>query len=176
MDQLPLLQRQRRVASLCCHCIRNTAYHKAWGESGRPHTDKDFWVNATGNFIDIAVMEWCKLFAEWDSPYHYRKVAAVRKDFREAMLKRLGKSQAEWDAYVSGVKIYRDKYIAHWEEKPPKLTVPALDLARDSAIFLMDWLTERSENDANWPAPQDGTAFYEQRKEHALAAYDATYL
>jgi hypothetical protein len=175
MDQLPLLQRQRRVARLCCHCIRNTAYHKAWSESGRPHNDKDFWVNATGNFIDVAVMEWCKLFAEWDGPYHYRKIVPIRKDFREAMLKRLAKSQTEWDEYVSDVKTYRDKYIAHWEEKPPQLIVPVLDLARDSAIFLMDWLTEHGENDANWLVPQDGAAFYEQRKAHGLAACNAIY-
>jgi hypothetical protein len=172
---LTLLQRQRRVGKLCCHCVRNLAYYFAWHEKGKPHAGKDFWVSANGNFVEISLLEWCKLFGEWKGAYHYRKVVDEAHAFRAAMLNKIGKTQDEWDAYVKSMKDYRDKYVAHWEDDIDGAHLPVMDIARDSAIYLMDFLTEHGEDDVNWPVPQDGAAFYEQRKADALAACDAAY-
>lgn len=65
--------------------------------------------------------------------------------------------------------------MTHWDEMEQGSAIPLMDLARDSAAHLLDWLTENGENDVEWAAPQDAIAFYEERKEHAIEMYSATY-
>jgi hypothetical protein len=69
------VERQRRVVRLCCSFMRNLAFHRA-GMQGevqfnlfaRTHPQGAFWREAHGNFIDICVLDWCKLFADLNSP------------------------------------------------------------------------------------------------------------
>ena len=67
-------QRLRRVGILCCHTLRNLAYYRAWFDAGKPRADENFWVSANGNFADITVLEWCKLFADERGKHHWAKV------------------------------------------------------------------------------------------------------
>lgn len=158
------------------HCLRNLAYCRAWWESGQPHADKDFWVNANGNFVEISVLEWCKLFGEKKrGKYFYGQVVPDAGDFLAAMLAHLGMTEADWDTYVDSMKTYRDKYIAHWDEDLDGAHRPVMDITKNSTVYLLDWLTENGEDDAHWPAPQNAAVFYEQRKTHALEACNAAY-
>ena len=45
-------QRLRRVAILCCHCLRNLAFYKSGWKDGSLKIDGDFWINVNGNFLD----------------------------------------------------------------------------------------------------------------------------
>ena len=71
------------------------------------------------------------------------------------------------------MKDYRDKCIAHWEETLPNLTIPSLDLASDSAGYLMDWLRDNDENDANWPVTQDAKDPFDKFKDEGVGSFGA---
>ncbi len=57
-------ERLRQVKILCCHFLRNLAFYKAGWRKGELIFKDQFWVNANGNFIDVCVLEWCKLFGD----------------------------------------------------------------------------------------------------------------
>jgi hypothetical protein len=61
---VPLMSRKdrlRRVALLCAHFTRNLAYYRA-AQDRIARTSPEFWRTVYSNFLDIAVLEWCKLF------------------------------------------------------------------------------------------------------------------
>jgi hypothetical protein len=172
---LTLLDRQRRVARLCCHCIRNIAFYRAWYLEQKPHEEKNFWVNANGNFLDIAVMEWCKLFAE-RGKHDWATAVMHNATFLNDMLTALGKTTQEWDEYKQAMRKYRDKYVAHWDDLDV-ITTPELDIAKDSAGYLLDHLVEfEGEGPEQWDGvPYPAAAFYDQRLADGRAACRATY-
>ncbi|HKI44605.1 MAG TPA: hypothetical protein VKA08_04635, partial [Balneolales bacterium] len=67
-------QRLRRVALLCAHFMRNLAYYRAgWGD-GALKKKTEFWITVNGNFYDICVLEWCKLFADKNDKHCWLKL------------------------------------------------------------------------------------------------------
>jgi len=161
------LRKQQRAAQLCCHCLRNIAYYRAWWDAGRPDLDNDFVVNGNGNFIDIAVLEWCKLFSSpKKEKHHYEHVVDDADTFRTSMLAHIGETPQEWDDYIDTMKKYRDKYVAHWDDDPDGALRPVLDIAIASAAYLLDYLNANGK-DGWWPFPANATQFYDERKAHA---------
>jgi hypothetical protein len=104
-------ERKRRVGILCCHCLRNIAFYRAGYTQNRFCSCKQFWINANGNFLDIAVLEWCKLFADARGKHHYAKVTNEHTNFRRDLLAKLAVTAAEFDEYVKEMKTYRDKFV-----------------------------------------------------------------
>lgn len=94
----------RRAAILCCHCLRNLAFYKAGWRDGEfiikePY---QFWTNVNGNFMDICVLEWCKLFTDKKRGKHYwGKVITDGASFFDGLLKSLVGSIYEKDAHLS---------------------------------------------------------------------------
>jgi hypothetical protein len=174
---LSFLQRQRRVARLCCHCLRNLAYYRAWYEEGKPHENRNFWVNANGNFVEIALLEWCKVFGEWNGAYHFRKVVGDPDAVRVALLAAVGKTQQEWEDYIAAMKKYRDKFVAHWDEDVDGPILPQMDFAKDSMIFLLDHCVENEgEVFSQWDdVPHPAGAFYRKMLTDGRAACAAIY-
>jgi hypothetical protein len=60
----------RRVVLLCSHFMRNLAYYRTGqrfpdGWKAKPLVPTaPFWRTVNGNFIDVCVLEWCKLFGD----------------------------------------------------------------------------------------------------------------
>lgn len=167
---MSLLLKQQRTARLCCHCLRNIAYYRAWWDAGQPDIDNDFVVNGNGNFIDIAVLEWCKLFTSpRKEKHHYQHSFENKADadiFLAAMLTNIGKTQQEWDGYIGAMKKYRDKYVAHWDDDPDGALRPVFNTAIASATYLLEFLNANGE-DGWWPFPSDAAQFYQERKAFA---------
>jgi hypothetical protein len=68
--------RVRRTAILCEHCLRNIAFYRAgWYRQSKIRVSRQFWIGANGNFMDIAVLEWCKLFADAKGQHHWSIVS-----------------------------------------------------------------------------------------------------
>jgi hypothetical protein len=132
-------ERIRRVALLCCHCLRNLAVYRAGWHSGRLRVSRQFWINANGNALDIAVLEWCKLFADRQGKHHWRKVVVDSNDFLAGLYATLGISEAEYRRYVLSVLRYRDKFIAHLDDDRI-MHIPRTRLLRKSAAYLFDRL------------------------------------
>jgi hypothetical protein len=100
---------------------------------------EEFWKRANGNFLDIAVLEWCKLFAEPKGAHGWRKVLSDPPGFEIALLSKLGVSQSELEDYCVLMRTYRDKFVAHLDENA-KAKYPFLDLAIESTKFLYSYL------------------------------------
>lgn len=118
--------RAQNAAFLCLHFARNFAYYGA-GQKLHGHTSDPFWLAVIGNFVDIAILEWCKLFGNRNGKYHWRKVLKDPDAFVSSMPERLGISGNDFDALHSSVKTYRDEFIAHLEDSETTL-VPNMNL------------------------------------------------
>ncbi|CAB3976164.1 hypothetical protein BCO9919_07520 [Burkholderia cenocepacia] len=110
----------RRVGLLCCHCVRNIAYYRVGfvneDGSGDLKQQTQFGATVNGDMLDIAVLEWCKLFADRKAVHHWRR--GIRDEpeqqrFLEALLRHAGTNESGWTRYVDSVRVYRDKFVAH---------------------------------------------------------------
>lgn len=68
-----------------------------------------------GNFLDICVLEWCKLFGNRNGEYHWIKVVPNSDAFKREMLSMHGIDDAAFNDLWSQLKDYRDNFIAHLE-------------------------------------------------------------
>ena len=151
----------RRAGILCCHFLRNLAFHKAGWKNGQLVTNDQFFVNANSNFLDVCVLEWCKLFGDKRGEHYWRKVITDQEAFFVGLLQRLKLTEAEFEAYVKSMRTYRDKFVAHLDTEevmyPPKLRT-----ARKSVSFLYEYLLANEEIDGCFhDAPQKASRFYE---------------
>lgn len=50
------------------------AYYRAGWKDKKLILGGNFWTGINGNCLDIAVLEWCKLFADRKDPHHWKKI------------------------------------------------------------------------------------------------------
>ncbi len=153
-------QRLRRVGILCLHFLRNLAFYKAGWRKGELIFKDQFWVNANGNFIDICVLEWCKLFSDKRGLQSWRKVVTDQTAFFAELLHAVGQTEGEFDSYVEEMKTYRDKFVAHLDSEEV-MNIPKLRIARKSVSFLYGYLLANEEEDNCFhDAPPKASHFY----------------
>lgn len=110
-------QRVRRAALLCCHLTRNLAYFKAGWSELKPKREGDFWITVLGNFIDVSVLEWSKLFGDDHGKHHWKCIVDDEASFKARLLSNLGIAEAQWQQSWMEIKEYRDKFIAHLDSE-----------------------------------------------------------
>lgn len=152
----------RRVAILCCHCLRNLAFYNTGWRNGEPKLKNQFWLSANGNFLDIAILELCKLFAEPRGKHFWRKVISDHVTFQAGLLAELGLTETAFNDYLNQIRSYRDKFVAHLDSEEA-MYLPPLQLAVESTIYLYDYLLENEETGGCFAdAPKGGLKFYEK--------------
>jgi hypothetical protein len=139
--------RLRNSALLCAHFTRNLAYYRA-GWNGRqilcPQTE--IWATINSNFLDVAVLEWCKLFADQSAKHNWRKVVVDPSSFLPQMLSDSGISQSGWTSYLDKMRRYRNGFVAHLDDMPV-MNIPEMGNAEAAAFHLYDTLrAEQSRN------------------------------
>ena len=163
--------RARRALILCCHCLRNLAFYRAGWKHGHIRVARQFWVNANGNFLDTSVLEWCKLFAEWDGKHHWRRVVPDRRAFVVGLCATLRITSKQFRNYAISVQRYRNKFVAHLDEEPT-MYIPRMRLIRKSAAYLYDHLRN---DPTTQPYLQDvrhsSAQFYAVMYRHAWGEY-----
>ena len=140
----------------------------------------NFWRLILGNQLDIAVIEWCKVFGSYGEPTHWKNIVPAKNhdQFRRDLLEGLGITPEALNDYWTEMKKYRDTLAAHHIElkKPDKR--PVLDLALKSSCFYYRYLIKelRSQGVTNYPDDLDAyaTKFEEQAREIAKEAMTAT--
>lgn len=162
-------QRARRVAMLCCYCVRNAAYYRAGWRNNHISIRDDFWVSANGNFLDFAVVEWCKLFTDQRGKHHWRKVVPDPNAFFPNLLVAIGSNGQEFVIQCGEIKTYRDKFVAHLDDEQ-RMQIPHLSMVIDSTIYLYSIVREEFSSALN-DAPSNLRAFYRQRFAHAREHY-----
>lgn len=153
-------KRLRRVAILCCHCLRNLAFYKAGWHNGSLILQDNFWTNVNGNFLDICVLEWCKLFGDSRGKQFWRKVLLDPAAFHNGLFHELGITEVQFDAYIKEMREYRDKFVAHLDSEEI-MTPPVLEVTKISASYLYDYIISH-EDEGNYfvAAPASSSAFY----------------
>ena len=121
--------RARNAALLCCHFARNFAYYSVFRKS--PDIGKEgFWLTVQGNFIDVCVLEWCKLFGNRNGKYHWKNALCDPEQFRRELLEAHCIDEVALKNLWNVVKDYRDGFVAHTEEQEtteiPNMNLPHL--------------------------------------------------
>jgi hypothetical protein len=125
--------RLRRVVRLCAHFARNLAYYRA-GHDRLTEASAEFWITVDGNFIDMAVTEWCKLLGDRNGKQFWANVVTDPPRFEDMMLSHLGMTAGELTAYVTEMRTYRDKFLAHLDDLVV-MEIPFLDRAHVAVEF-----------------------------------------
>lgn len=136
-------QRLRRIAKLCLHCIRNMAYYLQRRES-LLHQRENFWRTVDGNFIDMCVLEWCKLFADTRGKHYWQKVVTDENAFFQGLLSEVACTEDQFNNYIDTMKTYRDKFLAHLDDENT-MNIPVLDKAKKSVFYLYKYLLDNEE-------------------------------
>ena len=164
-------ERIRRVAILCCHCIRNVAFYRAGWKQSDLRIKRQFWVNANGNFLEISVLEWCKLFADRDGMHHWKRVVSNRPLFANGLYARLGMTKREFENYAKPILRYRNKFVAHLDDERVA-SIPRLRMALRSAAYLYDHLRNDPVAKQCLPdAKHSASEFYAIMYRHAYQEY-----
>jgi hypothetical protein len=124
-------ERLRRVVILCASFARNVAYFRAGqsqtGSAARApsHACSAFWTQASANFLDIAVLEWCKLLGDEKDKHFWRNVVTDPAAFEASLLDNLGLTAPDFADLAKKMRRYRDKFVAHLDSDT-KMDIPQL--------------------------------------------------
>lgn len=130
-------QQIRRVVLLCTHFARNMAYFRAGWDGSTLIRMEEFWKTINGNCLDIAVLEWCKLFADPKGAHHWSSVVTKPREFENRLLKEVDISDEDFTEYIKVVRTYRDKFVAHLDDELV-LHPPPLDTGWAAVRFYYD--------------------------------------
>lgn len=117
--------------------IRCTLMKRAL-HSVNPKPELFFWKLLYGVLLDVAVLEWCKVFGADSEPTHWKSIVPDHDAFRQDLLEHLEVSEEVWREYWQGMKAYRDSQVAHNFTNPEVTHYPSLDLALRSSYFYFD--------------------------------------
>ena len=130
----------RRVVILCCQFVRNLAYYRVGGKHPTGWKDPplgptaSFWRIVNGNFIDVCVLEWCKLMGDAKGQHCWERVVSDKAKFKAELFKHLNVSESQFEKFRLEMREYRDKFLAHLDSELV-MNIPMLDLARKSVEF-----------------------------------------
>ena len=161
----------RRVAILCCHCLRNLAFHRAGWKGKRKTFTGQFWTNANSNFLDICVLEWCKLFGDHRSKHYWRKAVSNPDVFFREQLRAAGITEDELTDHIKAMRTYRDRFVAHLDTDEG-MQIPDLTVTLKTVSFLYDYILE-NEGHPEFFSDAIGSAstFYNRFLEEGERAY-----
>jgi hypothetical protein len=150
----------RRVTLLCCHFARNLAYYRSGFIGARLVRDTEFWRTVSGNFIDLCVLEWCKLFGDRNEEHYWRRIVSNPATFEAGLLNHIRITASEFEQEIQGMRRYRDKFVAHLDSDKV-MHIPNLDVAKNSAWFYHAHVVcEEAEPDDLVRLPKDIEAYH----------------
>jgi len=161
------------------HLARSTMMKRALTKVD-PNPSLNFWRLIHGNQLDIAILEWCKIFGTDGEPAHWKTIVAPANhvQFRDSLFGAVGVTADEWMAYWNEMKGYRDNLVAHHIELHKVANYPRLDLALKSSYFYYSYLIKelRSLGETRYPDNLQSycEAFESQVREIAAMAVAST--
>jgi hypothetical protein len=167
---------------MCGYFMRNLAYYRAGfreGLSGKKELrgrGQHFWQHSSSNFLDAAVLEWCKLFGgERDSKYHWSKIVSDPTTFEPELLRHLGVDADTFAKCIEKMRHYRDKFVAHLDYEKI-MYIPDFDLAKAAVEFYHAHVLKNelasSDDSAGLVTDLDGC--YQDAADEAKRIYDAS--
>lgn len=131
----------RKVIILCCRFARNLAFYRVgqyprWHDTllSQDHPQASFWRQANANFLDVAVLEWCKLLGDQNGKYYWKRIVSNKTEFESQLLRELQTDACGFRAEVDAMRCYRDKFVAHLD-KLNVMNIPKLECAKTAIWF-----------------------------------------
>ena len=153
--------RIRNCYELCRSTLRNAAFYKGAASLGaQAKPTSQFAIAASNNFLDMAFLEWCKVFADIKGKHHWKKILPVNTDFMQNLLTKLVISNEEFEVFAHYVMNYRNKVIAH-ADVYTEIDIPTLDLLINSTIYLYQRLRDDCGSEPQPAAPHDLCAAFQ---------------
>lgn len=157
--------------------VRNVAYHRSLLKQ-KDNFEQNYWILIFNNFLEIAVLEWCKVFGSNTDTTHWTNHINDEAGFRSNLLKRLNLTQPEWDNYWQEMKNYRDKVVAHHEYDPKITNYPDFSHALESCYFYYEILIKELRLLKCYDYPDNLEEYFnrslKQAEKISETAYDAT--
>lgn len=168
--------RLRVTADLICECVRNAAYYSSGWETcdSLINQESDFWVNVNGNCLDIAVLAWCALFGDPNAEFRWQRLFEDHASILADLHQQLNITELDFDKYVSEMRTYRDKRVAHRDRYmvgDPRIIYPSLDTAVKSCSYLYQALVAAYPQMAEVSAYQELEYFHSDRFDLGQAEY-----
>jgi hypothetical protein len=116
------------------------AYYRAgWTSEVRPLFDQNpingvFWNTVNGNFLDMCVLEWCKLFGGKNEKHSWIHIAKDPDVFKMHLLQHLGLDEGAFEEDIRIFREYRDQWVAH-QDREQKGLYPRLAHASKAVWF-----------------------------------------
>lgn len=133
--------------------------------------NSQFWVAVNGNFLDICVLEWCKLFGDTRGKHYWKKGVSNQAAFSDGLFQQLEMSENAFNSYVTEMRTYRDKYVAHLDSNE-RFDIPKLEITKDSAIYLYNYLLDNEDEGGFFnDGPADAAIFYKNVLKEGLSVY-----
>lgn len=120
-----------------------------------PHLN--FWRIIVGSQLDVAVLEWCKVFGSNKEASHWKQVVPKEEHatYKAGLLAILKYSEAQWTDYWEHMKAYRDNLVAHHIDGHNVGTYPDLTPALESAAYHYRYLLPRIRELDHTAYPED---------------------
>ena len=165
-------ERIRRAALVCFHYTRNLAYYRAGWDGLLFKKDSEFWKTTNSNFLDLATLEWCKLFGDYDKEkHHWKNIVKNKTKYKQRMLEHSDIDEAEFKKLWNKVRRYRDKFIAHLDSDT-EMNTPLMDKTYSTIVFYYNELRKYAEDGFYLDdLPLDLEAYYDKCFKEALAYY-----
>ncbi len=158
-----------RTGILCQHALRHLAYLEAMKEHEAEWDRTDFWIATHNNFLDIGILEWCKLFTEAAGKHHWRQSVINHAAFEAAVLLATGMTEAEFSEYGDRLRHYRNRFLAHLDDDNV-FRLPTMIAAINSTKCLLHWLLTHEDDCSAFPADHvQAEEFYALAFTHARA-------
>lgn len=135
-------------------CICNIAcYRAAWSDiNGEKKLiiNREFWVRANANFLDIATLDWYKLFLDKDEKsgiygdHHWRNIFSECTTWLEDMLIDIKISNGDYNLEANKIIKYRNKHLAHLDIKSNQLFYPHTNIMLNTVSYFYDQLRTSS--------------------------------
>jgi hypothetical protein len=176
----PHRDRMRRVMLLCCSFVQNMAFYRAAVADRTArilsdhHPEAAFLRRAINNFLDVAVLDWCKLFGSQRSEkHHWRRVVSDAARFERALFRELGTNAAAFEELVGKILYYRNRFLAHLDDDL-LMDIPELDPARKAVVFYHRHIIEHEARPGELAGLPNADAFargFAQCTDEAIRAY-----
>lgn len=168
----------KKSCLLCLSFVRNFAFYLAAYNvdgshivGGTPSLANQYWNTTQGNHIDIAVIEWCKLFgSDRQEKFHWKSVVNDAARYKKQLLTVFGQGETEWAVYRETILKYRDKFVVHLDEEKDYV-VPYLKMALKLVENHYDYLLKHEAEDDVFFLVPPIQAYYQKHFEMARKVY-----
>lgn len=159
------------------YVARNVAHHRSL-EPFKDDFEQNYWILVFNNFLDIAVLEWCKAFGSKGETTHWSNHVENPEVFRDGLLEYLAITNEDWRMYWKSIKSYRDQVVAH-HETPSRVThYPDFGYALQACFYYYGILINQLRTFRVFDYPDSLEDYFErslaQARSFSEVAYQAT--